>query len=180
MTTIVGLLEAIHARYRLAWFGLHGVSHWARVYENGRMLAPSTGADERLLLLFALFHDARRKNEGWDRGHGQRGADFAASLRGEGVDLAPRDFDLLYHACARHTDGLIDGDPTVQTCWDADRLDLPRAGIEPSPERLCTPAARAEPTIAWARERSVQRVVPAFVWDAWSVSGVGAPPGAVR
>jgi uncharacterized protein len=33
-------------------------------------------------------------------------------------------FDLLYTACDLHTDGLTDGDVTIQACWDADRLDL--------------------------------------------------------
>jgi uncharacterized protein len=175
MATIASLLETIHAQYMLPWFGLHGVSHWARVYENGLRLAPQTGADERILLLFALFHDARRTNEGWDQGHGRRGADFAASVRGSLIDLQPGDFDLLYHACALHTDGLIDADPTVQTCWDADRLDLPRAGIHPKPDRLCTPAARGPETIAWAEDRSLRRFIPAFVASDWAVVGEAAP-----
>jgi len=170
METVASLLQTIHGQYRLPWLGLHGVSHWARVYENGLRLAPATGADEHILLLFALFHDARRMNEGWDEGHGRRGADFAAGLRGAAFDLVPHDFELLYHACALHTDGLTDGDPTVQTCWDADRLDLPRAGIHPKRERLCTTAAREEETIAWATDRSLRRVVPPLVSEAWSVA----------
>jgi hypothetical protein len=36
----------------------------------------------------------------------------------------------------------LDGDITVQTCWDADRLDLPRVGIQPLPQFLCTEAAK--------------------------------------
>jgi uncharacterized protein len=179
-----GLLQAIHDQYPLSWLGLHGVGHWARVYENGLRLAPATGANVEILLLFALFHDARRTNEGWDEGHGRRGADYAASLlsrkrsamRGGAFDLSSSAFDLLYHACAFHTDGLIDGDPTVQTCWDADRLDLPRAGIHPSPDRLCTPVARAPGTIAWAADRSQRRFVPTFVDDAWAVVGEAVPP----
>jgi uncharacterized protein len=174
------LLRTVHDQYRLPWFGLHGVSHWARVYENGLRLAPLTGADEQLLLLFAIFHDARRVNEGWDDGHGRRGAELASSLRATALHLPPPQFDLLYHACALHTDGLVDGDPTVQTCWDADRLDLPRAGIEPSPQRLCTEPARREETIAWATERSVRRVVPPIVAGEWAVAGEAVPPEADR
>ena len=59
-----------------------------------------------------------------DDGHGQRGAELAAELRGTLFDLPDADFELLYEACARHTDGLTDADITIQTCWDADRLDL--------------------------------------------------------
>jgi uncharacterized protein len=180
MTTAAALLEIIHAQYRLPWFGLHGVSHWARVYENSLRLAPTTGADERILLLFALFHDARRTNEGWDEGHGRRGADLAASLRGTSVVLAPRDFDLLYHACALHTEGLTEGDPTVQTCWDADRLDLPRAGIHPRPERLCTLAGREAETIAWAADRSLRRVVPEVVSREWALPAPADAPSRPR
>jgi uncharacterized protein len=36
----------------------------------------------------------------------------------------------------------MDADVTVQTCWDADRLDLVRIDIQPEAERLCTDAAR--------------------------------------
>jgi uncharacterized protein len=178
MASVPALLQAIHDQYRLPWFGLHGVTHWARVYENGLRLAPATGADEQILLLFALFHDSRRTNEGWDEGHGRRGADYAAALRGSAVQLPPGAFDLLYHACAFHTEGLIDGDPTVQTCWDADRLDLPRAGIHPAPDRLCTPAARGVETIAWAADRSLRRAVPARVRQDWAVTGEDLPPEA--
>ncbi|HSR47512.1 MAG TPA: hypothetical protein VLL77_05935 [Anaerolineales bacterium] len=169
------LLEAVHGQYALAWWGLHGVTHWARVYESGVRLAPETNADLDVVLLFTLFHDARRLNEGWDRGHGKRGAEFAASLRGDLLQLSPDRFDMLYYACAMHTEGLTDADPTVQTCWDADRLDLARAGIKPVAARLCTEAARLPETIAWATERSEQRFVPAFVHREWAIPGVQSP-----
>ena len=41
-----------------------------------------------------------------------------------------------------HSDGHIEGDPVLRACWDADRLDLWRVGIEPDPQRLCTAHAR--------------------------------------
>jgi hypothetical protein len=34
-----GLIAAILAQYRLPPFGIHGVTHWGRVLENGRRLA---------------------------------------------------------------------------------------------------------------------------------------------
>ena len=180
MLSVPILLQTIHDQYQLPWFGLHGISHWARVYENALRLAPMTGADEQIVLLFALFHYTRRVNEGWDEGHGRRGADYAASLRRHAFHLTPTAFDLLYHACAFHTDGLIDGDPTVQTCWDADRLDLPRAGIYPAPDRLCTTSARVPEVIAWAADRSLRRVVPAIVSEDWAMTGEIVPPEAAR
>lgn len=43
-----------------------------------------------------------------------------------------------------------DGHTTVLACWDADRLDLARVGIQPQPQRLCTGAARDASTIGAA------------------------------
>ena len=50
-----------------------------RVAENGRRLAPVTGADPQVVELFAVFHDACREGEGVDRGHGRRGAELQAA-----------------------------------------------------------------------------------------------------
>jgi uncharacterized protein len=93
--------------------------------------------------MFALFHDSRRINERRDDGHGLRAGEFARSLRSTRLHLDDAWFELLFQACRLHTDGLTEGDATLQACWDADRLDLARAGIMPKPHRLCTDAARA-------------------------------------
>lgn len=163
------ILAAVLRDYALPVHGYHGVVHWARVLENGLRIAETSGADAEVVTLFALFHDARRVNEHHDPGHGQRGGDLAFSLRGTLVHLDDARFDLLYEACRLHTDGLLDGDPTLQACWDADRLDLGRVGIDPEPPRLCTDAARA--LLPWADARARQDAVPAPVLRAW-----GAPP----
>jgi uncharacterized protein len=167
------LLQAILEGYRLPLYGLHGVDHWARVLENGRRLSRETGAKAEIVDLFAVFHDARRKNEHTDLFHGRRAADFAAYLRGTLLHLDPADFDLLYYACAHHTAGRTAADVTVQTCWDSDRLDLGRAGIYPHPSRLCTPAARDADTLAWANERSISRVHPTWISQEWGIGGRG-------
>lgn len=52
---------------------------------------------------------------------------------------------MLREACIGHSDGHIKAVPTVQACWDADRLDLGRVGIIPTARYLCTDVAR-EPT----------------------------------
>jgi len=145
------LIETILADYALPRLGVHGLAHWARVYENGRRLAALTGADLQVVTLFAVLHDCRRRNEARDPGHGARAAQ---ALRGFPLDLDPRRLDLLSEACAHHTDGLIEADVTIQTCWDADRLDLGRVGITPDPRRLCTDAARDPAVIAWATQRA--------------------------
>ena len=169
------LIRTILAGYAQPPDGTHGVSHWARVLENGLRLAHQTGAKIVVVQLFAVFHDARRINEGIDPGHGRRGADYAASQRGVLFDLPGEDFELLYTACTYHTDGLTEGDVTVQTCWDADRLDLGRVGIAPHPRHLCTEAAQDAQLIQWANQRSRQRLVPDIVTAEWTVLDPPAP-----
>ncbi len=117
---------------------LHGPAHWRRVERNGLLLTTHTHANESVVRLFALFHDSRRENDGWDPGHGARGAEFALSLLGDAYNLSDSEFDLLHYACVWHTDGTQHNDPTIATCWDADRLDLGRVGIIPDPKRMCT------------------------------------------
>ena len=149
------LLKALREEFTLDWYGFHGVKHWGRVRTTGLRLAGETGANPRVVELFAVVHDSRRINEGHDPGHGIRGAENATQLRGRFFDLDDRELALLCEACIGHSDGFIDADITVQTCWDADRLDLGRVGIEPSPSRLCTSAARDPAFLAWAYRRSV-------------------------
>jgi uncharacterized protein len=144
---------------------MHGVLHWARVLENGLRLADEVGADVEVVTLFALFHDARRFSEHRDPGHGLRGAELAANLRGSLVHLDDHRFQLLHDACRLHTDGLIEGDPTMQVCWDADRLDLGRVGIRPDPHRLCTDAARG--MLQWAHRRALDDWETEIVRDVW-------------
>lgn len=164
------IMEAILETYVLPPFGLHGVSHWARVFENGMRLVELTDAKPDVVALFAVFHDSRRINEGFDHGHGRRSADYAASQRGRLFEISDEDFQDLYYACAHHTDGMLEGSTTVQACWDADRLDLARAGIIPDKRHLCTKAAQDSGIIAWAIRRSKARVVPDFVYSDWSVT----------
>jgi uncharacterized protein len=47
------------------------------------------------------------------------------------------------NALAGHSDGKTEADVTVQTCWDADRLDLGRIGVYPKTELLCTATAKS-------------------------------------
>jgi uncharacterized protein len=159
------IVHEILENYALSVRGLHGVVHWARVLENGRRLAAMTGAKIEVVTLFALFHDSRRVNDYSDFGHGHRGAEYARSLRGKLVHLDDADFELLHESCRLHTDGLTEGDVTLQVCWDADRLDLGRVGTTPDPDLLCTDAARG--LIDWADARAVRRYEPEFVSTKW-------------
>jgi uncharacterized protein len=163
------LLSVILEQYSLPIFEVHGVSHWARVLENGRLLAERAGANLEVVELFAVFHDSCRINEGTDPSHGARGAKLASELRGKLFDLPEADFRLLQLACVQHTNGKTQADLTVQVCWDSDRLDLYRVDICPHPDRLCTDAARDPAVIAWANERASTRLVPELVWQEWGL-----------
>ena len=136
--------------------------------ENSWKLAEITGADRDVVTLFALFHDSRRLNDGSDWGHGLRGANLAKRLRGSHFELDDARFDLLYRACERHTEGTTDLDISVCTCWDSDRLDLGRVGIEPNPKYLCTDAARSHAIIRWADKRATADFEPVIV-STWNV-----------
>ena len=92
--------------------------------------------------LFALFHDSRREHDGRDNRHGARGAAYAASLRGELFELSDAHFELLHYACTWHTHGRLSEEPTIGTCWDADRLDLGRVGIKPAARYMSTDFAK--------------------------------------
>lgn len=164
------VLNAVLSEYVLPVGGYHGVAHWARVMENALALAESTGADIQVVQLFAVLHDSKRQNEGTDPQHGQRGADFAAETRGSAFDLPDVEFDLLYQACAGHTHQRTHSDITVQTCWDADRLDLGRVGVMPHASRLCTDIAKQKEIIQWADGRASFNVVPGFVEKEWGIS----------
>lgn len=161
------IARAILAEYRLRPEGTHGVVHWARVWDNGMRVASETGADAEVVRLFALFHDSRRENEYHDDDHGLRGGELASSLRGTLVHLDPPRFELLYEACRLHTNGHTEGDPTLQACWDGDRLDLGRVGTMPAAHRLCTDAAWS--MIPWAYKRSVQDHAPRRILNAWGL-----------
>jgi uncharacterized protein len=168
------LIAAILDQYRLSPAGIHGISHWARVYENGQRLAQNNGAYARVTALFAVFHDACRVSDGADFFHGRRGAQLAKQMRGSFYELDDAEFELLYRACAQHTEGRVKDSGaglaalTVQTCWDSDRLDLPRVGIRINPHRLATDTARQDEILRWAEERSTARLLPDWVSADWT------------
>lgn len=169
------IVRIVLDQYALSPSGIHGVAHWARVLENGLRLAEKTGATSEVVQMFAVFHDSKRLKEASDREHGKRGAEFALTQRGQTFDLPDADFRLLYRACSGHTCERTHPDITVQTCWDADRLDLGRVGITPHPSRLCTEAAKAPEIKSWANGRAAFDVIPEFVQQDWGID-MDQPP----
>jgi len=157
------LIQAIKEQYALNWYGIHGIRHWGRVYANGLRLAEGTGAKVSVVKMFSIFHDSRRLNDGSDEAHGPRGAKLAEEFRGKYFELPDDEFELLIIACNQHTVLQIHTDITIQTCFDADRLDLARVGTMPDPRYLCTDLAKNSDIIAWANERSLSDYSPAIV-----------------
>jgi len=144
------LVRVLRRKFSLDWTGIHGAPHWARVRANGLVVAQRSGASAKVVELFAFVHDSCRVHDGHDHDHGSRGALFVEEIQTSVLGLSDEETGLLAYACRHHSDGMLDADVTVQTCWDSDRLDLGRVGIRPDPARLCTPAARDRGLIAWA------------------------------
>jgi uncharacterized protein len=150
-----GLLAEVRCSFVLDWAGHHGANHWARVHRHAITLAKTRGADRLVVELFAFLHDSQREDEWRDPGHGSRGADYARSLQGRFFDLKPAQLDRLAYAIRHHSGGEVSSDVTIQSCWDADRLDLGRVGIEPSEAFLSEEAAQRIPiAYAWSRGRA--------------------------
>jgi len=124
------LLKTVREQFRLEWQGIHGVPHWSRVRWNGLTMSQANGA---------------------------RAADFTLELNRDLLKLDRAGLEMLAYAVRHHSDGLIEADITVQTCWDSDRLDLGRVGITPRPDRLCTEQARDPMLFEIAYRRSVRR-----------------------
>jgi len=132
------LWDVVIEQFPLDKHSIHGPRHWKQVEKNGLMLAGETGADQIIVKLFALFHDSCRINEFTDKGHGLRGAELAKQIKAIHFSLSDESFETLFAACKHHTDGKKTSNITIATCWDADRLDLPRVGIKPDPCRMAT------------------------------------------
>ncbi len=162
-------LGHVERRGMHAW-GLHGAAHWWRVRHNALLLAPGTGADARVVRLFAIFHDAFREDDGYDAEHGPRAAAWLREVRAgrapaadpaceaterELRTLCDDDFGRLAEACRLQTAAIRHNDATVATSFTTDRLDLGRVDDTPDPDLM--PVARSlvdERTIAVAMART--------------------------
>ena len=122
----------------------HGPDHWQRVERNATQIVERGGAGDLLVArLFAVLHDSQRHSERHDPRHGSRAADWACKIRGIQFDLDTVRFNLLCDAMTWHDRGKTTEDATIGACWDADRLDLGRVGIEPAARFFSTTAGRA-------------------------------------
>lgn len=122
----------------------HGLPHWQRVERNGILLSVEDGCiredvNIKVVRFFAYLHDKCRYDNGEDIGHGMRAAEMLHTIRDTILkEFSDEEFALLEMACRYHTTKHRTGIPTVDVCFDADRLDLGRVGIEPDPARMAT------------------------------------------
>jgi uncharacterized protein len=136
-----GLIALIKSEFKLDWQGIHGANHWARVLNHGKNIGQIRKADLLVVELFGFLHDSCRFNDGRDPQHGARAAEFAQGIHGDFYQLKPEQLDSLCYAMTHHSGGEVSTNATIQTCWDADRLDLGRVGIFPSPQYLSQEAS---------------------------------------
>ncbi len=139
---IAGIRDYVKSVFSCGPHSIHGPVHWQRVETFGVKIAQHSGADLAVVRLFALLHDACRQNDGEDLEHGPRAAAMLHRIVPSVFSLDPKRFGLLEHAIRHHTSGLVSEDPTIGTCWDADRLDIGRVGITPTPEYMSTDCGR--------------------------------------
>ena len=108
------------------------------ILTNGQRLLDSD-VNPLVVALFAYLHDSCRLNDAEDINHGKRAAEWIEELRETYLkDIPAEDIELLKKACRLHTTVHKTGNPTIDACFDADRLDLWRVDIIPDPERLAT------------------------------------------
>lgn len=131
-----GLIALIKSEFKLNWDGIHGANHWARVLHHGKNIGQIRKADLLVVELFGFLHDSCRLDDHRDPKHGERAAEFAHGIHGDFYQLKPKQLSELCHALRHHSGGDVSTNKTIQTCWDADRLDLGRVGIFPSPKYL--------------------------------------------
>ena len=123
---------------------MHGLPHWQRVERNGILLSTENGiirkeVNIKVVRFFAYLHDKCRLNDWGDLEHGIRSANMLPTIRETILkDFTDEEIALLDKACRYHTTERRTGIPTVDVCFDADRLDLGRAGIVPNPKLMAT------------------------------------------
>lgn len=117
---------------------IHGIEHWKRVERNGLLLA-TDDVNIKVVRLFAYLHDHKRLSDGWDLEHGRRAAENLDNIRQILLsELTDDEFVMLKRACMEHTIIHRTGIPTIDACFDADRMDLPRVGYMPDPVRMAS------------------------------------------
>lgn len=119
--------------------GYHDRRHWLNVSRTGASIAIAEGISPNVPLLFGIYHDCRRVNDGDDPDHGIRASDLVREHHIKGwLNLSEDEVWNLRMACKWHSDGQTSEIPVIGVCWDADRLDLPRVGWQTDEKFMST------------------------------------------
>jgi uncharacterized protein len=146
---LLGLVRAQSTSLRSVF---HGEEHWCHVASLGLDLAEETGADPVVVVAFAVLHDSMRIGDDDDPLHGARAGELVRTIGLGAFGLGEEQIALVERACRGHTGGTLSDDPTIGTCWDADRMTLWRVGTRPSPRYMSTPVGRRMATAARAAQ----------------------------
>jgi uncharacterized protein len=139
---LAGIREYVLSVFKCGAHSIHGPSQRQRVDVFGIDIAESSGADLIVVRLFALLHDSCRQDDGADLEHGPRAAEMIDRIVPTVFAIDPGRFYMLKEAIRLHTSGLTTNEPTIGTCWDADRVDIDRVGMTPSPQYMSTEAGK--------------------------------------
>jgi len=135
--------NAVDTTLKIDINGLHGINHWRRVCDVGMKLAKLNNADSLVIKHFAFLHDIAREDDFLDKEHGRRSAKFITNNKEVFNELDSHQLAQLIEAVKNHnSDGYKSDDITIQTCLDADRLDLPRVGVWVDADYLQTKEAK--------------------------------------
>lgn len=117
----------------------HNYIHMRNVETFGELLSREiNGVDNDIVHWFAYLHDIKKEYDD-DSNHGEKAAEFVELIRNRYLsDLTNNQIDKLKIACALHTTTHKTGYPTIDVCFDADRLDFPRCGIAGNPDKMAT------------------------------------------
>ena len=139
--TLRGYLDYLKTVNETAYISFyHGITHWQHVEAFGLMMwEQCPAADKEVIRWFAYLHDAMRGCDGYECEHGAAAAKFISRIRKTFLrDLTDGQIRTLKLACKYHTVRQHTDDLTVNICFDADRLDLPRVGIRPEVKKMAS------------------------------------------
>jgi hypothetical protein len=153
--------EPAHLWFAHNPFGIHGISHAARVFVWANVIGVrlrERGEDLNLEALrwAAILHDVGRLSDGWDTGHGARSAEWTTSHRNSLPVTFPDEFaDIVRYCCTWHetSDTAIPVMTAELKCLkDADGLDRVRID-DLNPGYLRSEPARTLVDHAWGLYR---------------------------
>lgn len=144
--------QEVYGKLKISIDSIHGYNHWKNVEKIGHYLADRNGADKTIISFFAFLHDIGREKELNEPRHGEKSVEIIKKFFK--LKLNAAQYEKLLIAISEHDKvDAKSNDITIQTCWDADRLDLPRVGIFPDSKLLYTEIGKSQETFGYFKIR---------------------------